>query len=514
MFGSPLATGPFAMYGAIPLSLPVPPWIAYASVEVDWNNDGDFSDANEDLAENVIGLEYVVGRDYASQLIGRSVAGSLKVSLFNTQGIYSPSNPASPLYGLLLPNRKVRVRSAGEVLWTGFLDGPPKLSVSQGSLPRASLSAKGPLALLANPNLKINPPAMRDAYTGDIINAILDAANWPALARDIDRGDVQIGHWFVQNKGALQALQEIEEVEGGFLHEGTNWDIVFKSRYARFLETRSLVSQASYSDAPGASLTYREIEQDDPLRTIFNRIEVTVTPYIDGDLAVLWTLNQPLVIAPLSSVTIIAQYNGAYVWDWVTPVVGTDLIQSGVPNADITVTTVEKAKSLEITIANNNAVANSQVISLQARGYPVTAGDDLSIVREDATSQANYQLRTYPFDSPWTPNIPWAEGNAEYTLAEYKDPHPVMGIGFPAGVNPTLWWDTIHRKLADRVTLKADGTQTYLGVDQDFYIETISHKLDRKAFWQTSLLLSPAKANPDYWQLDVDQLDVGTRLAY
>ena len=76
---------------------------------VDWNNDGDFSDANEDVTSEVLNLSWERGRDYASQLQGKSISGKLTATLVNTGGKYSPSNTSSALTGNILPARTVRL---------------------------------------------------------------------------------------------------------------------------------------------------------------------------------------------------------------------------------------------------------------------------------------------------------------------------------------------------------------------------------------------------------------------
>ena len=76
---------------------------------VDWNGDGDFSDANEDVTSDVIGLTLEHFRDLSSDHIE---AARLELELKNDDHKYSPSNGGSPLSGDLKPGRKVWVRAA------------------------------------------------------------------------------------------------------------------------------------------------------------------------------------------------------------------------------------------------------------------------------------------------------------------------------------------------------------------------------------------------------------------
>ena len=75
---------------------------------VDWNNDGDFGDADENITSYVQGLEWERGRDLANNLTGDSVSGTLQVVLKNTTGIFSSFKTDGALYGNILPSRKVK----------------------------------------------------------------------------------------------------------------------------------------------------------------------------------------------------------------------------------------------------------------------------------------------------------------------------------------------------------------------------------------------------------------------
>ena len=76
---------------------------------VGWNADGDFSDSNEDVTSDVLGLTLDHFRDLSSD---RMEAARLELELKNDDHKYSPPNGSSPLSGNLKPGRKVWVRAA------------------------------------------------------------------------------------------------------------------------------------------------------------------------------------------------------------------------------------------------------------------------------------------------------------------------------------------------------------------------------------------------------------------
>ena len=76
---------------------------------IDWNDDGDFSDANDDVTSDVKGLTLEHFRDLATHHIE---AARLELELKNDDHKYSPPNTSSPLSGNLKPGRKAWLRAA------------------------------------------------------------------------------------------------------------------------------------------------------------------------------------------------------------------------------------------------------------------------------------------------------------------------------------------------------------------------------------------------------------------
>ena len=64
-------------------------------VSVDWDNDGDFTDANSNVTDNVLSVQTSQGRALASQLTGNAVAGLCEITLKNNDGKYSSFNTSS-----------------------------------------------------------------------------------------------------------------------------------------------------------------------------------------------------------------------------------------------------------------------------------------------------------------------------------------------------------------------------------------------------------------------------------
>ena len=79
-------------------------------LEVDWNGNGLFDHTLADIYPHVMRLSTKLGRDYGSQVYGRSIAGTLTAKLRDDDGTFARLNTTSPLYDLALPSRRVRLR--------------------------------------------------------------------------------------------------------------------------------------------------------------------------------------------------------------------------------------------------------------------------------------------------------------------------------------------------------------------------------------------------------------------
>lgn len=492
-------------------------------LEIDWTGAGDYSGANDDVTSDLFFVECKRGRDYASQLTGKAVAGRLIAKLDNTDGKYSPLNSSSALFGNLIPGRKVRLRTTlptATNLWTGFLSLITP-GASYDEYPVVYVEAVGGLEKLNGK--QITPIAQASQTTGIIVGAILDASGWPLADRSIDTGQTTIERWFADRKEALNSVKEIEETELGFLFEDENGNLVYEDRHNR-LKGDKLISQATFADDGTGDCGYHKIEQQDPIREIFNEVIATVSPYEAAvSNAVLWTLREDNpAIGSGETVTWWAQYpndevgieNGAYVETWATPVVGTDITQTGVDNADISVSVSKFANSMKIEITNNGTAA-ATITLLQAQGIAVTKKGAIRIIAEDITSQEKYGERTFRLPGIWLPDTNTARDFVNYLIGRYKDPLPVVNLGFIANTSSDHMTQALTRKISDRITVKATGGKTKLGIDADFFIETISHRITEAGLrHEVTFNLSEATGDGGYWVVGSSLLGTETKLAY
>jgi hypothetical protein len=84
-------------------------------VEWDFDNDGDYDEAVEDVTPYLIAAETLAGRDWPSHLTGKAGPGQLRMALLNTDDRFSYFQAGSPLNAApfsLRTGRRLRVRTA------------------------------------------------------------------------------------------------------------------------------------------------------------------------------------------------------------------------------------------------------------------------------------------------------------------------------------------------------------------------------------------------------------------
>jgi hypothetical protein len=503
-----------------------PPAIAEKQyvVEIMWNGT-DWDDETDFL----LTAQWKRGRDYASQLTGRASAGEMTLVLDNPQGRYAPLNASSPLYGYLLPGRKIRLRSTTPVaatLWTGFLEEIRPSPGRRDSAPTAILRASGPLKYIADK--KASTAIYTSISTGTAVGHILNDAGWPGGDRALDSGQITMTRWKADGDSALSHLQELEEMEFGYVGETKDGKIVWEDANHR-LNAPHTTSQATFTDAEGGTLSYSDVEEKDPWREVFNDFRADVIFYSVQPLGVLWTMDgETPAISPGVTLELWAQYpnpssppEADSVDAWTTPVATTDFLAN--TQADglgtdktsaITVGASKFANSMKISLTNTDP-GQVFITFLQARGTATFKNDPIGVRTEDAVSQSKFGIRTYPLPGKFYPSVSVAKAYTEAGLARFKDQLAILSLTFRANQSSAHMTQALSRDVSDRVSLVAQGTLpsgAQLGINGDFFIEAERHQLDLGGHWVT-YDFSDARTLTGYWLLDVGELDVTTKLA-
>lgn len=492
----------------------------------------------EDVSSRTLEVSCSRGRDYASQLTGKSISGVLRATLNNESGDYSSFNTGSPIAGNIVPGRKVQIQSGtgsfpytfplifnDNPVWTGYLQSLKPYPSAIG-INTVELVAIGSLGYL---NQRETEVAMKTTIaTGAEITEILDKATWSASARTLDTGQTTMDRFWQDKVKTLTALRKVEETESGFLTESAAGYIVFEDRHHR-MKSPHLTSQATYTDAPGGAIGYIRIGQEDPLQQIFNIFEAEVKTYTAGSSATLWTCPESGADSPMipagGSKTFWASYpntdsatNALAVDAWTTPVASTDFVANTAADgsgtnitASVTITETKFSNAMKM-VVTNGASQHAYLTTFQARGTPLTVSDPVKVRVENSTSKTAYGERTYPHPGEFIPDSGEAQDWCDFNMAVFKDPQPVLLIALHANRSHSHLVEALTREISDRITLVANNSAG-LGINQDFFIETIYHEMRQDLSHKVTFALSPASMWGGFFILDTSVLDTG-RLAY
>jgi hypothetical protein len=345
--------------------------------------------------------------------------------------------------------------------------------------------------------------------TDEAIGAILDAADWSATDRTLAVGKTTMTRWWTADQSTIKALRLVQETEAGFVRESYDGKIVFESRETR-LNSPYDTSQVTFSDASGATNSYLTLRQEDPLGTVVNHVEAVYRGYTFNYFANLWTLgdtgaDSPM-LTPNESRLWVASYpnvnsanNAIEVNEWHDLVATTDytgnLAADGTGN-DMTsyldVQSTKTATQMIITVRNTHPTDNVFVTLLKARGDSVQGNDPIIVQAVDTTSQGIYGDRQHTAATEFIPTHVQAQSWCNYHMSVFKEPVPILTMTFSANVSQANMDQAIERDISDRVTIVAEN-KANLGIDSDFFIENIQHKIDQGGtVHMVTWMLSPA----------------------
>lgn len=154
---------------------------------VDWTATPDFSQGIDDISAYVKHPFYIDRGKKVEQ--GNTPAGTLDITLKNSDKRFSPPYAAGPLYGKIRPWLPIRVRATVNgggtiVFYTGFIS---RISVNPHlDVQEAYLYCTDGMDLLARNMVSVNKSERSMITDGAAIGRVLDGAGWPASKRNID----------------------------------------------------------------------------------------------------------------------------------------------------------------------------------------------------------------------------------------------------------------------------------------------------------------------------------------
>ena len=488
-------------------------------LEIDWDGDGFFSnpdvDVSIDLSDTTI--KTTRGRDFASMVYGRSVAGKLSCRLKDFENKYARFNNASPLFGLVVPQREIKLFMETSVLgkqeiWSGYLDRP-KRQKKRGGQTWLEIYALDILSKLVAEEVSV--PVSRMTTTSEAMVAILDEASISNDKRGTIAGSTIMAiHWSL-SQAALRAAREIEETEGGFIYVDRFGNIHFADNDHRIVGDAG-TSQITFTNLPDI-MPYEvgciTLNPTDPTQDIANVVDVPIRSFSLSDETDLWesgiaisipSNGKRTVVINFPSVNSPSSYLAANLW--ISPEAITDYVANS--HADglgddltgsISITT-KPTSGKNILSISNSSNSTAYMTLLKVRGTALREDQAITIQIVNESSISVYDSRPYLAPSQFISTEVGAINYGQFVLQHTSEPLQKVDLSFVC-TNDITFDLALNLELSDRVTVRSEE------VNQDMFVESISHTITKGNKHVVGLTLSPA-----YFFDNVTILDLGPGL--
>ncbi len=486
---------------------------------VDWQNNGDFDDAIDDITADIrMARGFTMTWDRgADKELGEAATGTLSFTVNNGDGKYSPENTGSSLSPNVLPYRPIRIRKrhlgVTYDLFKGFIEKYiPNPSPDQQSVDIFCVDGMDQLERRI-----IEAPAggaQTDVKLGDDpgpVETVLDEAGWPVGDRNLDAGVDTLDVWWAHKESALAALRKLAKAEASFMYVDGTGDFVYEDRHHRLGDggggaTDHLTSQANFSNNM-SGMAY-----EFSARSVRNIINARGEKLTARSQAYVWeTQDTPSLPATTGATLVVWADLPNPVTGLVEPVRNTDWKANTVADgsgddesASVGIASVKYGQALQMTLTNNTSPAKKvfiipgtsdpeHTLRIQAQEWE---SNPVFTAVEDSTSKTAFGERGLDIDIPFKGNFNDILSYAEYLLARKKDPQPDFIRMMVVNGSDALWTQILLRKLSDRITLTEDD----LGISaQQYFINKMQHRVseggkrheviwslaraDEEAFW-------------------------------
>lgn len=457
-------------------------------VGINWNNDGvetggDFTDVGEDVTEDVLAKDPVTfqyGRD-KSRALSPPRVGSIGFSLCNTDGLFSPDNPNSPISAEVSPAAPIKVTETINGVEYGLMRGRiDNFEITSQRRDRSvQITGLDDLALLRGNRITL--PMYRGERTGRLIVAILDKIGWFSAGRDVDFGASFLPYFWANNEDAFDLVTMLLRAEGppAVAYVDPNGTFVFRDRHHRLLNAQSLTAQGTYEvtgldcDSPPVTGT----PYIDPFvyeigwRDIVNDVRVDVTERVpDSMYSAVWESEDTITLTTGQSITIPITTQDPFIEAQDITAADGDIVFMG-PGTPSVLLGFRSGQSTTIQITAVGGGITVTYLRLRARVIPVAR--QVQVVQTDSTSIQKHGDRTYPDDVPYVSRED-ALAVAQILLDQYAERRPTVSVRLVSESLGTHL-QIVQRTISDRVRVRYPD----ISLDADFFIENIQHTLRR-----------------------------------
>ncbi|MHC4708043.1 MAG: hypothetical protein ACYS8I_13275, partial [Planctomycetota bacterium] len=481
-------------------------------IAIDLNDDGDFSDTNEDITSNVISAQWQLGFSEPYEVIAR--AATLNLVLNNSDKTYSPENASSAIYPNFTKDKVIRIQSTYSATTRTHFVGRIASIIPEGNTlggRKTSVYCAGFLQEVQDTEAFV--PAQEDKTADQVLEEILirsglhppglsgrwllGVTNFGELGTNTTLGSITdmltaetgqttftiIGDKWGDGVSVYGALRDVVGREGGRLFVDRNGVLNFWNRHHLASKGAADVT-ISETSINGMTYSYGD--------GVINSVTVQANPRsISSVVSVLGQMDKAVKIKTGQTRTINFRFKSP---DDGAKIAGRN-INTPRPNdnftandtndgtgTDYTVQVTAKLVEAAATRARVEFTNNAPIdIFIEAgatiEGEKITDYGVMDMTAENATSISN-QKRRYSFKYPFVmDDVDVAQSMANYLLDLWKDPTGRIGsITLPAYQSDTTLTQAVTRTIGDRITLAETQTQA----SADYFIIGESFQLADK----------------------------------
>jgi hypothetical protein len=494
-------------------------------VDISWDGSGDFDgdyDAVIGDAASEPGVTLTHGRQDSLTLSPPRVSDG-GVELHNDDGIYSQERADSPIYQRVLPGRPVRYQARYGVSRTYrepdtlYRANLPYRGLGVYPLGRHIIRDISQVTDLGARRVKLETIGYETVLTKAVVTValqsnirtdqaftlLLDAAGWPADARDISVGDTTLLYWWCDERHPWDAMLELLAAEGpGTFYVDREGVFHFENRNYRTIETRSMTSQATFFDVvAGIRLMYREadmlyrtnrlyrgrtsglwftrLDYDPAFQNIRNRATYPTKRRAEAPSAIkVWEYGAAITLAASQSITLFARPQNPFI-DALSPVLSTDYAVSG-GTVSVSLTYSSGLVGIIVITALTGTPTVDSVVpgtGIQLRAKPLTVlAETVAQNSVDASASINKYSPVPGANIPlpltlsgWPEvTVATAEAVCNAWVLRYMDQRPLVSITL-RNADSAHVRQQLERLPSDRITV----TEQNSGLNADMWINAV-----------------------------------------
>lgn len=468
-------------------------------VRCDWNKDGDYTDAYENISDRVLSLRIghsiydpVAGLPY----LGNAPAGSCHLVLDNHDRWFSPGNAVGLVATYAdLANGMYRIPIRVEM---GYYNGaiPERLVQFQGEIEEtaeAEAVAQAQMAVTCRDNAlglmqdKLSTGLMAGWRTDQVIDEVLTLAGF-AGGSDLDVGAAVIPYAWLDDENAWDECRDLAASEGGLFYMAKDGAATFRRMTAPLEQADSLTPVATLDEG---NATY--YANSIAWRDTYSEVICEYAGRYESDLEEVWSAPRYFAIEPGQTLTeevryrypVTAVFDPVYDVDYHCVTAGGHQLAQGA--GGITITLASNAQGGTLTMVNDHASQTAYVLDLVVRGFPLQGEEAQTLRFETTLSPAPVEGKAYRLGgNPYMQTREQAERLGGFLRDRLQRPRRLLTWRGPA----CPWIE-----LLDRVTLSHNTMTPNPGLDVECYVVGNSMTCNGP-LWAQELLLLPV---PDLW---------------